>query len=832
MSDQEMLSCEGDISPIFQSNSSSSVELNSIDNGNGSQKKVTLNALNEKLSSLWEFLQRKETKQKKQKLKLNETLSQTLENQNELKLTISQTLENQNELKESISQTMEKHDELKKTVFDALEIQNGNLAQTLSKNSQMMSSVLENQSRKIHETFDVQTKSVNAAIEQHSNKIEEVIEDQRNYLQQNLQMLREENEDRYHRIERSVAEINTSLSHKSDLLTETSSRLLNLENEQAKMKLTNSEIEEKLAEQKFEQSKINCHLKSELAKVESCSSIIKNKYDRVENAVSEISQSVDKKVKQVKEQISDEIKLQSQRVDELHDRYEELSFQISSTQRLEEISLVSPVEEWNNRNDNGSCSDNDVVLDKFQCTERRNRSVSYSESFPWHGDEARKGKVVSHENKMRSHVRFNETIDVDSHENSNVNQKCDLNGDEIPKSFSEELRMHYSSKNVSAKSDNHSDMEIFAQMMNRIISKTNNAQLPVFDGINADLESYKRQCLAIAKQNEWSPEDLAIRIISSLQGDARSLMTLLPVGQENQLDQIWNILKSRFDKPFSSEVAKNMLANLQQRRGETFLHLSLQVEKLVDRAYPLANLPMRQQLILDHFIKGIANSGVRYEIRLRKPKDVNQAKQLAEEISVIQASEKFQRLTYVNQISLKDKAKSDNEAETDSESCPKVSKKIVQSDLKQNVLKAQKQTHVSENGCDGNFKRDSVEQSCEQVNQRYESNGYNNQRNFVGYSPRVFQRNQNNYDQRNYQEQRWQPARNERGGYGYRDYSNRRNGEYVPDHRQNSYDVRRGGGVNNVPRGKKRNARWFNRENLRNLRDEAENVSAKGKRTY
>jgi hypothetical protein len=94
MSDQEMLSCEGDISPIFQSDSSSSIELNSIDNGNLSQKKVTLNALNDKLSSLWEFLQRKETKQKKQKLKLNETLSRTLENQNDLKLTISQTLIN------------------------------------------------------------------------------------------------------------------------------------------------------------------------------------------------------------------------------------------------------------------------------------------------------------------------------------------------------------------------------------------------------------------------------------------------------------------------------------------------------------------------------------------------------------------------------------------------------------------------------------------------------------------------------------------------------------------------------------------------------------------
>jgi hypothetical protein len=118
------------------------------------------------------------------------------------------------------------------------------------------------------------------------------------------------------------------------------------------------------------------------------------------------------------------------------------------------------------------------------------------------------------------------------------------------------------------------------------------------------------------------------------------------------------------------------------------------------------------------------------------------------------------------------------------------------------------------------------------VNQRYESNGYNNQRNFVGYSPRVFERNQNNYDQRNYQEQRWQPSRNERGGYGYRNYSNRRNVEYVPDSRQNSFNVRRGGVVNNVQRGKKRNVRWFNRENLRNLRDEAENVSAKGQRAY
>jgi hypothetical protein len=69
-------------------------------------------------------------------------------------------------------------------------------------------------------------------------------------------------------------------------------------------------------------------------------------------------------------------------------------------------------------------------------------------------------------------------------------------------------------------------------MMSKIVAKTNNVQLPVFDGVNVDLDSYRRQCMAVAKQNEWNSVDLAIRIISCLQGDAGSLMNVLPDGQE------------------------------------------------------------------------------------------------------------------------------------------------------------------------------------------------------------------------------------------------------------------------------------------------------------
>jgi hypothetical protein len=124
--------------------------------------------------------------------------------------------------------------------------------------------------------------------------------------------------------------------------------------------------------------------------------------------------------------------------------------------------------------------------------------------------------------------------------------------------------------NVSPKDNDQNEIDVFAKMMSKIVAKTNNVPLPVFDGVNVDLDSYRRQCMAVAKQNEWNSVDLAIRIISSLQGDARCLMNLLPAGREYDLDSIWNILKSRFDRPLSPELAKNQLANLQQKRGKRF----------------------------------------------------------------------------------------------------------------------------------------------------------------------------------------------------------------------------------------------------------------------
>jgi site-specific DNA-adenine methylase len=94
--DHEEVESEMNVSSLFTSQkdeSSSSIEfpLTECDSG----KKVTMNSLNEKLMSMWDFLQQQNEKQKKHKLKLSQAMQSMSSNFTQ---TVSQ---NQDELKQN-----------------------------------------------------------------------------------------------------------------------------------------------------------------------------------------------------------------------------------------------------------------------------------------------------------------------------------------------------------------------------------------------------------------------------------------------------------------------------------------------------------------------------------------------------------------------------------------------------------------------------------------------------------------------------------------------------------------------------------------------------------
>jgi hypothetical protein len=798
--DHEEVESEMNMSSLFTSQkdeSSSSIEFPSTECDSG--KKVTMNSLNEKLMSMWDFLQQQNLKQKKHKLKL----SQAMQKQTEL---ISQ---NQDELKQTVSQNQ---DELKGS--------------------------LDKHTAKMHETLSIQTKAVYAAIESQNQKIEENFKDQKTQLDADLNSFKEDNTKRLHRLETNVQKINVAFSERDRVLSETNSRMLTITNDQGRHKRDKEEINEHIEKlfltvKAHEQA--NHQLEGKIVRVESASNICELKCEKIENSLSQMSHTVNERINELQSNLCKEAQNRSKEFCDVNDRLERISDQVKSIRDDVEVGTHQPAESWNVRNHKISDCDVEESIESFRDRIHRNRSFSCSGNVPWdldvdENENSHDKRCVDNddvESRFPNHVRFNDCVNDFDDRNSHTScvKESILKSKSVSgsKSFSEEInencRLH-----VSPKMNDHTEIDVFTRMMNKIVAKTNNVPLPVFDGVNVELESYRRQCLAVAKQNDWNSVDLAIRIISSLQGDARSLMNLLPAGHEYDLDSIWNILKSRFDRPLSPELAKNQLANLQQKRGETFLHLSLQVEKLIDRAYPLANEPMRQQLLLDHFIKSIANNAVRYEIRLKNPRDVNQAKQMAEEISAIQMSEKFQRLTYVNRISCRNR--DDSGSSSDEEGEEKKKKKSKVSHEEKNIPHSLSQEQNSKSN--GNMEREGSQrkvrlQSAQADRPNYVHNTPNQSQKY--YAParrndnRDFgQRNDQRKFQSQYQENYIQPQQ-------YPGYNQRR--QYNGDGRRKPWSPNQRNGVpvdqkgvnreNYVNQRGRSRSRWFNRQNLENL---------------
>jgi hypothetical protein len=800
--DEEEVTSEMNVDLLFESQntqdeSSSSIEfpLKECD----SAKKVTMSSLNEKLMSMWDFLQHQNEKQKKHKVKLSQALQSMSGN---------------------VSNVSQSQDELKQTLVQNLEIHTA----------------------KMHDTLSIQTKAVYAAIETQNQKIEENFNSQKTQLDAELNSFKEDNSKRFHRLETNMQKINVAFSERDRILSETNSRVLTITNERERHKRDNEEVNEHI-EKLFltvkSHEQLNQDLERKIVRIESSSNLLERNYDR-------FSHDVDDRFSNLQNNLQTEIQNRSREFCDVTNKLEKIADQVKSIRDDVDAETFHQAESWDERV--FKTSDLEERVEKFHEGVQRNRSFSCSGNVPWNLDvdedeiSCERHFEIDHENKRKSsnYVRFKECSNDCNDDNScapcmNDSFQKNKSVSDV-RTFSNEI-----DRNLSSKDNDQNEVNVFAKMMSKIVARTNNVPLPVFDGVNVDLDSYRRQCMAVARQNEWSSVDLAIRIISSLQGDARSLMNLLPAGQEYDLNSIWNILKSRFDRPFSPELAKNQLANLQQKRGETFLHLSLQVEKLIDRAYPLANEPMRQQLLLDHFIKSIASNAVRYEIRLKNPRDINQAKQMAEEISAIQMSEKFQRLTYVNKISCRSKADSESSSDEDMEEKKKKKIKVHQKDNEGPSSLSRKHKVMKK---DNTARSDDDQRSKFQSVQAERSNHFSNSSNQNFYGQRELQNfnlarnfnrnfradgNGRNF-QGHYQQSYVQPRQqyygngNKRGGQWNSNQQNRKQEDGQREGQRNS----RRDDVGHQPRRSRSN--WFNRQNLENLYHGSDVRQLKGQR--
>jgi hypothetical protein len=247
-----------------------------------------------------------------------------------------------------------------------------------------------------------------------------------------------------------------------------------------------------------------------------------------------------------------------------------------------------------------------------------------------------------------------------------VNNFSDIHISHISRRAVHSRSNSHSSKSSSAGSEtkkikNASSDDFISKLIDHL--QNGSIKFPSYSG-DIDIDNYKKQCNIIATQNNWSDQILATQIVANLKGDARKLLSLMPKGQETDLNAVWLTLSCNSPKNEVSERAKNLLNNYRQLKGQSLLKLALEIKRLASEAYPNTDQATRDELAVDAFTKAIHNHQIRFQLRISVVKTVDEARVLAEKIESAFTSDRAVTLYHVKE---KSHSQPNSEYETDSE---------------------------------------------------------------------------------------------------------------------------------------------------------------------
>ena len=127
-------------------------------------------------------------------------------------------------------------------------------------------------------------------------------------------------------------------------------------------------------------------------------------------------------------------------------------------------------------------------------------------------------------------------------------------------------------------------------------------KVPTFDGTNtAQFRPWIIQFEAIARHQGWTAGERVVRLVSSLTGPAANLLIGMTLGQLDNYNFLRTRLSRRYDPPEREEAHRAELRARTRRRNES----AENIKNLVQRAYPLADQNMLDNLVVECFREGI-----------------------------------------------------------------------------------------------------------------------------------------------------------------------------------------------------------------------------------
>ena len=142
-------------------------------------------------------------------------------------------------------------------------------------------------------------------------------------------------------------------------------------------------------------------------------------------------------------------------------------------------------------------------------------------------------------------------------------------------------------------------------------------KVPTFDGTNtAQFRPWIIQFEAIARHQGWTAGERVVRLVSSLTGPAANLLIGMTLGQLDSYNFLRTRLSRRYDPPEREEAHRAELRARTRRRNESADEFAENIKNLAQRAYPLADQNMLDNLVVERFREGHGNEELKKHLCL------------------------------------------------------------------------------------------------------------------------------------------------------------------------------------------------------------------------
>ena len=156
-------------------------------------------------------------------------------------------------------------------------------------------------------------------------------------------------------------------------------------------------------------------------------------------------------------------------------------------------------------------------------------------------------------------------------------------------------------------------------------------KMPTFSGEENLWEPFHLQLSLLSKSYGWNDTEFRCQLMLALRGDALLYVSSLPLQIRENTSDLLYCISQRFGQCQYSEIHRTDLSDVHQLPAENLQQYSARVSQLMTKAYPgIQCTSVYDSLSVEHFLKGLTDKKVAYEVYTKKPSDLFKAVEMVE----------------------------------------------------------------------------------------------------------------------------------------------------------------------------------------------------------